>query len=255
MIIEAHRGVECDFPQNTMASFMAAKRMGYSMVELDTKFTSDDRCVILHDRTINRTARTEDGSKLIADMPIIELTLEEARLYDYGVWKSERFKGEAIPLLEEALGFAIEQDITLKFDNVWQSHTEKQRNILFDAVESIGALEYVGFTCNSAEWAKVLINRFPQMQVHYDGDISEPALGKISDIIPRDQLTIWLRYHNGRTSWAKTPAADGALCDMAHRFGKVGLWLLTTEEELEDARSWNVDIIETDGSIRPGGTN
>ncbi len=255
MIIEAHRGVECEDPQNTMASFMAAKRMGYGMIELDTKFTRDDRCVILHDRTINRTARTTDGSKLTVDMPINELTLEDARAYDYGVWMNERFKGEKIPLFDEALCFAMEQGIPLKIDNVWQSHTAQQQKILFDTVEKNDALEYVGFTCSSADWAELLINRFPQMQVHYDGDISEPALGKISDIVPRDQLTIWLRYHNERTSWAKTPAADGALCDMAHRFGKVGLWLLTTEEELEDARSWNVDIIETDGSIRPGGTN
>lgn len=55
-ILEAHRGVSAYYPENTLAAFTAAKKLGYGMIELDTKFTADNRCVCLHDKSINRTA-------------------------------------------------------------------------------------------------------------------------------------------------------------------------------------------------------
>ena len=68
VILEAHRGVSAYYPENTLSAYAAAKALGYGMIELDNKFTADNRCVCLHDRTLNRTARYADGSKLAEEL-------------------------------------------------------------------------------------------------------------------------------------------------------------------------------------------
>ena len=71
-ILEAHRGVGTDAPENTLAALKLAKEQGYGMIEVDTKFTSDDRCVLLHDNTVNRTGRNADGSEIAPDTKIMQ---------------------------------------------------------------------------------------------------------------------------------------------------------------------------------------
>ena len=55
--LQAHRGVSTDAPENPMAAFRLAVEQGYDIIEFDPKYTKDDVCVILHDRTLNRTGR------------------------------------------------------------------------------------------------------------------------------------------------------------------------------------------------------
>lgn len=252
VILEAHRGVSAYYPENTLAAFRAAKTLGYGMIELDTKFTADNVCVCLHNRTVNKTARRPDGSALEEETPISSLTFAEARALDYGLWRGEQFRGEPIPTLEEVLAFAAEAGIPLKFDNVLQRADETQLEIFFSTVERMGALSHIGFTSNRLSFIRTVIGRFPTAQIHYDGDISEEALAAVAEIVPPEQLTVWLRYHNNRTAWCKTPACDADLVAMTRRFARrIGLWLLDKPEELADAEAWGVDYVETEGELRP----
>ncbi|NLD87950.1 MAG: hypothetical protein GX633_06800, partial [Clostridiales bacterium] len=176
IILEAHRGVASEYPENTLPAFKAAKEQGYGMIELDTKFTLDNRCVILHNRTINATARYRDGRKIEKEIPIDSISFDQAREYDYGLWMEEEFRGTVIPTLEETLSFALENSIPLKFDSVMQSHTKKQLDIFFDTVEKMNALSFTGFTSNNAEFIKKIISRFPEAQIHYDGNTDEKSI-------------------------------------------------------------------------------
>ncbi len=99
-VLEAHRGVGTDAPENTLSAFRLAALQGYQMIELDPKFTRDNQCVMLHDHTVNRTARYADGSMLDGERPIETLTLAEARQWDYGIWFDPVYRGEPIPTLE-----------------------------------------------------------------------------------------------------------------------------------------------------------
>ena len=117
--LEAHRGVGTEFPENTLPAFEAAVNQGYDVIELDLKFTADNRCVVLHDGSIKRTGRTADGEPA-PDTRITALTYAEAVGYDYGLWKGEEFRGTKIPLFSEVLAFAKEKKIPLKIDNVMQ---------------------------------------------------------------------------------------------------------------------------------------
>jgi len=98
LLVIAHRGRSGVFPENTMAAFRAAIPAGADFFELDAHLSADGVPVVLHDADLRRTAGV--------DRRVQELSLEEIRRLDVGAWKDARFRGEPLPTLEEALGFA-----------------------------------------------------------------------------------------------------------------------------------------------------
>lgn len=99
----AHRGAMNTHPENTIAAFEEAIRLGAQMIELDVRLTKDKKLVILHDESVDRTT---DGAGKIED-----LTLKQVRKLDAGSWKSSDFKNLKIPTLSEALAIMP--------DNIW----------------------------------------------------------------------------------------------------------------------------------------
>lgn len=91
----AHRGANETHPENTLAAFKEAVRLGAHMVEFDVQITKEKYLVIMHDKSVDRTT---NGKGLIS-----ELTLAEIKKLDAGSWKSQEFKGEKVPTLREAL--------------------------------------------------------------------------------------------------------------------------------------------------------
>jgi len=107
--ITAHRGASGVAPENTMAAFRKAVEQKADCIELDVQLSKDDRVVVLHDTTLKRTT---NGRGKVAD-----LTLEELKALDAGLWFSDDFKGERIPALDEVLAFArgkIDLNIEIK---------------------------------------------------------------------------------------------------------------------------------------------
>ncbi|HVT80513.1 MAG TPA: glycerophosphodiester phosphodiesterase family protein [Phycisphaerae bacterium] len=90
-----HRGAAAYAPENTVASFDEAIRLGAKAVEFDLRMTQDGVPVVLHDETVNRTT---NGSG-----PVSELTRFDLLRLDAGSWMHQRFVGTRIPTLEEAL--------------------------------------------------------------------------------------------------------------------------------------------------------
>ncbi len=95
--IVAHRGASYEAPENTLAALRLAWSMGAESSEIDVRVTADRQVVLMHDDT---TRRTTGGA---ADRTIATATLAELRALDVGSWKSERFRGERVPTLGEAL--------------------------------------------------------------------------------------------------------------------------------------------------------
>ena len=91
----AHRGENHTNPENTLSAFKAAVSLGAHMIEFDVRMTKDGYLVIMHDKTVDRTT---NGKGLVS-----EYTLKQIKELDAGSWKSERFKGEKVPLLSEVL--------------------------------------------------------------------------------------------------------------------------------------------------------
>jgi len=91
----AHRGAMDTHPENTVAAFREAVRLGVHMIEFDVRMTKDGKLVILHDKTVDRTTNGHGAVK--------DKTLKEIKQLDAGSWKSTIFKDERIPTLREAL--------------------------------------------------------------------------------------------------------------------------------------------------------
>jgi glycerophosphoryl diester phosphodiesterase len=96
-----HRGFNRIAPENTLPAFRLSKQKGFDFVECDVALTSDGVPVLLHDETINRTARNTDGSEISEAVNINSITYEEALLYDFGVWKDAIYTSTKIPTLDE----------------------------------------------------------------------------------------------------------------------------------------------------------
>ncbi len=93
----AHRGASDTHPENTIAAFREAIRLGAQMIEFDVATTKDGKLVLMHDRTIDRTT---NGSGRPEEWLLVDL-----KKLDAGSWKNSRFEGEQIPTLGEALDF------------------------------------------------------------------------------------------------------------------------------------------------------
>ena len=91
----AHRGASAEAPENTVAAFDEAMKLGARAVEMDVRLCKDGIPVIVHDPTVDRTT---NGTGAVADLTRLDLL----RL-DAGSWKHPRFVGTRIPLLTEAL--------------------------------------------------------------------------------------------------------------------------------------------------------
>jgi glycerophosphoryl diester phosphodiesterase len=91
----AHRGASAEAPENTLVAFRRALEIGVDGVELDAHLSADGVPVVIHDPLLERTT---DGHGLVKDQPLAALRrLDAGRRFD------ERFAGERIPTLAEAL--------------------------------------------------------------------------------------------------------------------------------------------------------
>ena len=251
--IEAHRGVGTDAPENTLPAFEAAVRQGYDMIELDLKFTADDRCVVLHDGSVGRTGRQPDGSPA-DNRKIAELTLDEARTLDYGLWKGEAFRGTEIPLFTDVLAFAKQAGIPLKIDNCYERFTAERRELLYRQIEEAEMGPLVGFTCGNVSSFAEVAERFPEAEFHYDGVIDPESVAALKNIAGGHRTTVWIPFPCDATSWVsdKIRRASKEFTDELHALGfEVGIWLLRRDEELAAAVEYGADIIETDGAVKP----
>ena len=112
-----HRGAAGLAPENTLAAFARACRIGVDAVELDVLLTADRKAVVYHDFSLTpELTRTPDGKWLESASPpaIKDLRLVDLKIYDVGRLKpgtrySRRYPeqtpvdGERIPTLREVI--------------------------------------------------------------------------------------------------------------------------------------------------------
>ncbi len=249
--LQAHRGVSTEFPENTFAAYQAAVDQGYAIIETDPRFTADNHPVFLHDPSVHRTGRAADGSQPPKDALISTMTFAAARQLEYGSWMAPAFKGEKIPALEEVIDFAKSHDIAWKFDNVWQSHLPEQKDLFLSmlAKSSLGAK--IGVTCHLLEGLALAAERLPEAELHWDGPNDLATLEAIAKIAKGHPLTIWVCFDSPANAWFKGAKANSELCETVHRYGRLGIWMLTKPEELQQVLPFQPDAIETDGSLKP----
>jgi len=91
----AHRGFSGRAPENTVAALREAIAIGADMAEIDVTLTADERVVVIHDETLQRTTNGHGN--------VAEHDFDEIRSLDAGSWFAPQFAGEKVPTLGEAL--------------------------------------------------------------------------------------------------------------------------------------------------------
>jgi len=102
----AHRGASHHAPEHTLAAYDLALTLGADYLEQDPQLTSDGVLVVLHDDTLDRTAR---GPSENCTGRVDEKTLAQLKTCDAGTWFNEanperarpEYVGLRIPTLEE----------------------------------------------------------------------------------------------------------------------------------------------------------
>lgn len=140
-----HRGYNSIAPENTLPAYKLSKVHGFTIVETDLRWTLDGVPVLLHDATINRTARNLDGSTIGTTYTVNDLTYNELLNYDFGIWKGAEYRGTKIPTLEEFVelcrGLGLHMYIELQEND---NDDGKYQNVL-DIINRYGMLDKTTF--------------------------------------------------------------------------------------------------------------
>jgi len=96
----AHRGLSGLAPEHTWEAYDRAIEIGADYIEQDLHMSADGVLVILHDDTLERTAR---GPEPHCSGRTREKTLAELRNCDFGSWFGAAFRGQSIITLDELL--------------------------------------------------------------------------------------------------------------------------------------------------------
>lgn len=162
-----HRGLNQRAPENTLPAYQYSKSYGFDFAECDVRWTSDHMPVLLHDATINRTARTVGGGVIAEDVNIADISYETALTYDFGIYKSSDFAGTKIPTFEQFI--ALCRNIQLHpYIEIYEEIFEWQAKILMDIVKKYGMEDHVtwiSFTYNSL---LRIIEQNPRSRVGYN---------------------------------------------------------------------------------------
>jgi glycerophosphoryl diester phosphodiesterase len=90
-----HRGASGHAPENTIAAFRLALQLGADGVELDVRLSADLVPVVFHDADLVRLFKRKSA--------VPQKTAKALKAFSFGPRFGEKFAGERIPTLEEAL--------------------------------------------------------------------------------------------------------------------------------------------------------
>lgn len=106
-LVIAHRGASAHAPENTLAAFQMAIDVGTEGVEFDVQLANDGVPVVIHDKTLKRTASRPER---VADFPSQQLSK-----IDVGSWFNRKFPRKFHPeFADETIPTLIQVLKTLK---------------------------------------------------------------------------------------------------------------------------------------------
>ena len=108
-----HRGASAYAPENTLASFRAARAKDADYFELDVQQTKDGVPIVIHDTTLSRTTDAASVYPHRSPWRVRDFTLGQVERLDAGSWFSARFRGERVPTLATTLRAMEGSDLKL----------------------------------------------------------------------------------------------------------------------------------------------
>ena len=139
--IYAHRGFKPFAPENTLAALICAKGVGFGGTEFDVRFTSDGVPVLLHDPTINRTARTKQWEAVSDTIYVEQETYQN--LIDNYYFDGDMIAKQNIPTLEEYIIMSKGLGMKCLLEIAYQSLTPYTREQVEEIVKTVERCSYL----------------------------------------------------------------------------------------------------------------
>ncbi len=223
IVISSHRGNSHIAPENTIPALESAIMAESDYAEIDIRQNKDGTLVLLHDKSLRRTAGMNEF--------IWELTDEQLNKLDVGSWFSLEYLNTRIPTLEEVLIYCkdrIKLNIEIKI-------TGKENTLEEQLVTLLEEYHYEDQCVISSSNYNTLRKVKELNEDIHTGLILSAVYGDFVDTEYIDFFSI--RYN----------FASKELVTNAHRAGKeVHVWTVNTAREMERMKSLNVDVIITD---------
>jgi glycerophosphoryl diester phosphodiesterase len=226
-LVIAHRGDSAHRPENTLAAFASALEVGAELVELDVQLTADGHVVVIHDDTLDRTT-TGRG-------PVRERTLAEVRALSAGYPEhfGERYSGERVPTLVEALAFLRGRARVLI-----EMKTESGPPGAEDGIEdrTVAEVRKAGMAREIA-----LLSTDTRALVRVRAQAPEMARGHLFYRLPADEIVEAARASGCDLVMPEKGMLDDALLREVHAHSlKLGTWIVDDPDELEALRRYEL---------------
>jgi glycerophosphoryl diester phosphodiesterase len=230
--IVAHRGASSTRPENTLASFDEALRLGARIVELDVRLTRDGVPVVMHDSTVDRTT---DGTGAVS-----ELTASEVAALNAGTPESPEpvpTLGDVLRLVSGRAAVALElkhlpgepgYDAASRTEVVTSTHGEVERTG-FEGPALVLSFDYLALADSKTVAPDV------------------PTGFLTTDVLPpRDALHMAVEGRHQMVlpgTRALTPAGAGFV-EAVHAAGlRVGTWTVDEPDAVRRYLVWGVDAV------------
>lgn len=224
MEITAHRGASVKYPENTFSAFIGAKELGADWIELDVQETKDGIVIVSHDSNLKRVSGV--------DLNIYEATYKEISKLDVGSFKDRKYSDERVPLFEEVVKWAKENNMKL---NVEIKPTGYEKNLEKNVVEIIKDNNYKDYCVVTSQVYDVLekVKKIDKnIKTVY---VTSFAYGNITKLEHADYFSV------------EATSITKEMVSLIHKQGKqIYGWTVNTEEGINKMINLGVDNIITD---------
>ncbi len=177
--IVAHRGASRDAPENTLAAFRLASRLGARWLEFDVSLLGDATPVLHHDATLERCTD--------ATGPLDRLTAADLAGIDAGGWFGTQYAGEPLATLAQALDLIGELGLSANLE--MKPHDAAPEPIARAVAEALGRRPWTR--------ARILVSSY-----------NLEALKALRELMPDQPLAVL--YFDPPAGWPEALAALGA---------------------------------------------
>ncbi len=222
--VTAHRGASAFYPENTMSAFKGAKKLGADWIELDVQETKDQKVIVIHDTNFKRTTNVNKNTW--------EVNYNEVEKLDAGSFFDKKYKNEKIPLLEEVVKYAKDNNIKLNIEIKPTGHEKALEKETVDIIKKNNFQDSCVITSQVYDVLKKVKKYDKTVKTVY---VMSLAYGDITSLKAADNFSI------------EAMSINRTLVKRVHKEGKeLYAWTVNTKDSIRNMIDLNVDNIITD---------